>query len=106
MADWIDAEKARRDQGHHRPLLQSQHAEVNARYPGCTLEYCYECGAPTGWAGKGEDSLYTEGDTGPFCWECFPEKEETATPPDPINATPAKLERELDMAAAREGKQQ
>ena len=32
------------------------------------LEYCLECGEPTGRAGKGEDSIYCpySGD-GPFC---------------------------------------
>lgn len=68
--DWIDEEHQRRKNGVNRGLLQSQHAEVNARYPGCTLEYCCECGRPTGNAGKGDDSLYTE-DNGPFCSECF-----------------------------------
>ena len=36
-----------------------------------TLEYCCECGEPTGHAGRGEDSLYTENDQGPFCSSCF-----------------------------------
>jgi hypothetical protein len=76
MADWIDEEKKQRTLGHHRPLLQSQHAAVNGRFPGTTLEYCCECNLPTGAAGKGEDSLYTKEDDGPYCWECFPEKEE------------------------------
>ena len=40
------------------------------------LEYCCECDEPTGKAGKGEDSLYTEDGEGPFCSECFPEKED------------------------------
>lgn len=69
MSDWIDEEHERRRCGENRPLLQSQHAEVNARYPGCTLEYCCDCGAPTGRAGKAEDSLFTEDDAGPYCWE-------------------------------------
>ena len=68
--DWIDEEKARRDAGVKRALYQDQHAEVNARYPGCTLEYCCECGRPTGRAGRGDDSLFTE-DGGPFCEECW-----------------------------------
>ena len=67
--DWIDEEKERRDQGVNRPLTQSDHATVNARYPGCTLEYCCECGQPTGGAGRGEDSLYI-GDDGPYCSAC------------------------------------
>jgi len=73
--DWIDTIRKERDLGSRRPLLQSQHREVNARYPGCTLEYCCECGEPTGSAGKGEDSLFMEDGEGPFCWECFPGKD-------------------------------
>ena len=73
--DWIDKEYQDRREGRNRPLLQSDHKTVNARYPGCTLEHCCDCGQPTGRAGKGEDSLYTENDDGPFCWECFPDKE-------------------------------
>ena len=70
-SDWIDAEKSRRDSGVNRPLLQSDHWAVNARYPGCTLEYCCECDQPTGRAGKGEDSLFTDNDEGPYCYECW-----------------------------------
>lgn len=73
--DWVDEERNQRDNGINRALTQSQHAAVNGRYPGTTLEYCCVCGTPTGMAGKSEDSLYTE-DDGPFCWDCFPEKEE------------------------------
>lgn len=32
--------------------------------PGCTYEYCYECGQPTGNAGRGDGSLYSEDDSG------------------------------------------
>ena len=35
-----------------------------------TLEYCCECGCPTGRAGIADDSLFTT-DDGPFCPECF-----------------------------------
>jgi len=73
--DWIDNIKRERSEGINRALLQSQHAAVNSRYPGTTLEYCCECGEPTGNAGKGEDSNYTQNDEGPYCWECFPEKD-------------------------------
>lgn len=68
--DWIDDEYRRRNHGEHRALSQGQHADVNARYPGCTLEYCCECGEATGHAGAGDGSLYTE-DSGPFCDECW-----------------------------------
>ena len=71
MNDWIDDEKARRDRGINRPLLQSDHWAVNARYPGCTLEYCCDCGGVTGRAGKGEDSLFTDDDEGPYCYDCW-----------------------------------
>ncbi len=40
-----------------------------------TLERCCICDDPTGRAGGADDSLYTEEGEGPFCWECFPEKE-------------------------------
>jgi hypothetical protein len=36
------------------------------------LERCCECDTPTGRAGKGEDSLYTDSGEGPFCEDCFP----------------------------------
>lgn len=36
------------------------------------LEYCAECGHPTGRAGWMDDSLYTDDDKGPFCKNCFP----------------------------------
>jgi len=71
IMDWIDEERKRRQRGINRPLLQSQHAEVNARYPGCTLEYCCECGEATGRAGRGEDSLFTDDGEGPYCAECW-----------------------------------
>ncbi len=35
-----------------------------------TLETCCECDAPTGRAGRGEDSLYA-GDFGPYCGDCW-----------------------------------
>ena len=37
-------------------------------------EYCCNCSKPTGKAGAGDDSLYTAHD-GPFCEDCFPDKE-------------------------------
>jgi hypothetical protein len=70
-SDWIDEEYQRRRGGRTRPLLPLQHAEVNARYSGCTLEYCCECDQPTGRAGWLEDSLFTDIGEGPFCWECW-----------------------------------
>lgn len=70
MADWIDQVKVDRDAGINKPLLQSDHWAVNARYPGCTLEFCCECDQPTGRAGRGEDSLFLD-DDGPYCWDCW-----------------------------------
>ena len=36
------------------------------------IELCSECEEPTGRAGAGEDSLYSDdGETGPFCEGCF-----------------------------------
>lgn len=71
--DWIDEEYERRRDGTTRALSQSAHAAVNARYPGCTLEHCFICGDPTGFAGKGEDSCYDDDDNGPYCWPCWQE---------------------------------
>lgn len=69
--DWIDEEWERRQHGINRPLLQSEHAAVNARCPGCTLEYCCECGDATGRAGRADDSMFTEEGYGPYCKECL-----------------------------------
>jgi len=70
--DWIDEEALRRRHGQTRPLLQSEHAEVNARYPGATMEECAECGKRTGRAGRAEDSIFCEDcEAGPFCSECW-----------------------------------
>jgi len=41
------------------------------------FEYCLWCKAPTGRAGKYEDSLYF-GNIGPFCESCWNEIEEAA----------------------------
>ena len=73
MNDWIDEEYRRRKREINRPLDQGQHGAVNARYPGLTLEYCCECEQPTGRAGRSEDSLYRNDDSGPFCENCFAE---------------------------------
>ena len=41
-----------------------------------SLEYCDECGEPTGCAGRGEDSIYCdECDKGPFCPDCWKDHE-------------------------------
>lgn len=76
MRDWLDEEKACRDAGQTRLLSQGQHTAINGRYPGCTLERCWICDVPTGRAGEGEDSLYD--DHGPYCEECWCEKEFTS----------------------------
>ena len=73
--NWIDKIKEERDSGYKRALSQTEHAKINACYPDCTIEFCCECDEPTGNAGRYEDSNYTEDGDGPFCWECFPEKE-------------------------------
>jgi hypothetical protein len=75
MPDWIDRIKSERERSINRPLTQSQHRAVNARYPGTTVEYCFKCGEPTGRAGKGDDSLYDEDGNGPYCSECWREHE-------------------------------
>jgi len=43
--------------------------------PGCTLEYCSECGEPTGRAGRADDSIFIEAidgskEYGPLCTDC------------------------------------
>lgn len=35
------------------------------------LEYCCECDEPTGHAGAGDGSLYTDDGVGPYCDSCF-----------------------------------
>ena len=45
MSDWIDQIAEERSRGIRRPLLQSQHADVNARHPGMTVKRCEWCGA-------------------------------------------------------------
>ncbi len=72
--DWIDQERENRRSGINTPLLPSQHDAVNQRYPGLTNEICVDCGNETGNAGKGDGSLYTQNDSGPYCWDCYPEK--------------------------------
>ena len=42
-------------------------------------EYCCNCSEPTGKAGAGDDSLYTDND-GPFCEDCFPDKKRPQRP--------------------------
>lgn len=39
------------------------------------LEYCCICEQPTGRAGKGNDSLYGDDDSGPYCEACWDERE-------------------------------
>jgi len=81
--DWIDQEHTRRAAGHLKSLLQSEHAAVNARHPGCTLEYCCACGEPTGRAGRGDDSLYTDEGEGPYCSDCWDLEKQTPDLVDP-----------------------
>lgn len=35
------------------------------------LEECVMCGEPTGRAGRGDDSIFCECDTGPLCLDCW-----------------------------------
>ena len=58
--DWVGEEKKPGNNGHKRTLLQTEH-----------LEYCCNCNQPTGCAGKGDDSHYTEDGKGPYCWDCW-----------------------------------
>lgn len=37
------------------------------------LEHCCDCGAATGHAGQGEDSLYNIFGDGPYCDNCWNE---------------------------------
>ena len=61
MADWWKG----------KVLSQSAHERINAQhYPG-TRELCCECDEPTGKAGAGEDSLFTDDGNGPYCEECW-----------------------------------
>lgn len=71
MADWIDSEADRRKRGVTRALTQSQHAAVNARYPGATQEECDRCASDTGKAGRLDGSLYLPNGEGPLCDDCY-----------------------------------
>jgi len=49
------------------------------------LEYCCDCGEPTGRAGRGDDSIYVEVDgqeIGPLCEECLADYEQQQELPD------------------------
>jgi hypothetical protein len=78
MGDWIDKIRDERHAGLRRALSQDAHEMVNARYPGLTREHCFLCGAETGRAGAGEDSIYDDDGAGPYCEECF------AAAPSPV----------------------
>jgi len=42
-------------------------------------ELCFKCGSPTGRAGRGEDSIYDDGDgSGPYCEDCWRDRIEEA----------------------------
>lgn len=70
MLDWRDRIAADYAAGRTHCLTPDQHEAVNSRHPGATLERCSLCDEFTGRAGRGEDSIYLEDDTGPFCEEC------------------------------------
>jgi hypothetical protein len=36
-----------------------------------SLEICCQCEGTTGRAGRGDDSLYTDNDWGPYCEDCW-----------------------------------
>jgi len=79
MASDIDEHNRgiRRAMGISGPLDQGHHARVNARHPGLTREHCFLCESETGRAGRRDDSLYGEDDTGPYCEECWAAREPT-----------------------------
>lgn len=55
-----------------------------------TEERCMVCDEPTGRAGKGDDSLYRDDDTGPYCEECFDKPTGALTEHDPDAANQPK----------------
>ena len=60
--------------GHRHAMYQSEHEKWNAHnYPG-TRQLCVECDQPTGRCE--DDSLFTDNGDGPFCPECWSDKEE------------------------------
>lgn len=66
MSNWWDG----------KALDQTTHARINAQhYPG-TLEICDACDEPTGNAGAGDGSLFTDEGEGPFCEACWKALEE------------------------------
>jgi len=62
------------------------------------LEYCCECGAPTGKAGRGEGSNYYLDNLGPFCDECRHRLEEEIADNEELRRQLAEKERELITA--------
>ena len=48
-----------------------------------TLERCCRCDDPTGHAGRGDDSLYTDDGKGPFCNDCYHLLTDLPEPPWP-----------------------
>lgn len=50
---WIHEEYELRRAGRGRALSQSQHAEINAVYPGLTIHTCANCDQPTGYSDCG-----------------------------------------------------
>ena len=58
-------------------------------------ETCCVCDAPTGRAGRADDSLYCEADdTGPYCDDCYPTRENM----EAQRAQLARLQEELERA--------
>ena len=67
--------KERGAQNLPRALSQSDHERINSLgFPG-TRELCCECDEPTGNAGAGDGSLFTDDGEGPFCGPCHDERE-------------------------------
>lgn len=61
--------------GRRHAMTQSQHEEWNAsNYPG-TLQLCEHCDEPTGRCE--DDSLYLDDGTGPLCWDCYKQDQES-----------------------------
>jgi len=65
------------DGGMMKPLLQIEHAAINAiEYPG-TRQICVVCEQPTERCE--EDAIYTDAGHGPLCLDCYHKTDEYMT---------------------------
>jgi len=62
------------------------------------IERCCACDDPTGKAGPGDDSLYTDGGVGPFCDSCYTGAQWADAELSRLRSLAARAENEKGMA--------